>query len=82
MKLVTYHDVKLAHVNVDQMRELATIDSIGIVINADANAKNLLTKLDVMMGLHGTYVHVNVNVRNRMMLVNTWIMLIVNIAKD
>ena len=38
------------------------INNVGIMINADVNAKNWSTKVDVMMDLFGILVYVNVNV--------------------
>ena len=39
-----------------------------IMINADGNAKNWLTKVDMMMDLFGILVYVNVKVINHVML--------------
>ena len=48
------------------------------MINAGLNVENLLIKAGVMIGLFGILAYVNVNVINRLMLVNTCIMWIVN----
>ena len=53
------------------MQAFVMIDSVGIMINADVNAKNWLIKVDVMMGLYGILVRVNVNVLKHAVLVNT-----------
>ena len=52
-----------------------------IVVNAGVNVKNSFIKVGVMMALFGILARVNANVINRVMLVNTWIMLIVNAKK-
>ena len=44
------------------------ISNVGIMINTDVSAKNLLAKVDVMMDLFGILVYVNVNVINHVML--------------
>ena len=46
------------------------INNVGIMINADVNLKNWLTKDDVMKDLFGILVIVNVNVKNHVMLVD------------
>ena len=53
-------------------RKCTIINNVGIVINIDVNAKNLVTKVDVMMDLFGilAYVNVNVNVISHEMLEN------------
>ena len=52
------------------MQVFVTINSVGIMINSDVNAKNWLTKVNVMMDLFGILVYVNVNVINHVMLNN------------
>ena len=58
-----------------------TIKNLGITINADVNAKNSLSNVDVMMDLFGTLVYVNVNVINHVILENNHVMKIVNVEK-
>ena len=41
------------------------------VINADGNVKNWLIKIDVMVGIYGMLVCVNVNVKKRVILMST-----------
>ena len=60
------------------MQVFVMIDTVGIVISAGVNIKNLLIKVDVMVGLFGILARLNVNVINRVMLVNIWIIWIVN----
>ena len=40
MKHDTKNDMKLVNVNVDYMQLFAILNKVGIMINADANAKN------------------------------------------
>ena len=75
------HDIKLVYVNVDLMKVFVIINSVGIMINENLNEKNWLKKVDVMMDLFGILVCVNVNVTNDVILMNIWIMQIVNIDK-
>ena len=75
------HDIKLVYVNVDLMKVFVIINSVGIMINENLNEKNWLKKVDVMMDLFGILVCVNVNVINDVILMNIWIMQIVNIDK-
>ena len=75
------HDIKLVYVNVDLMKVFVIINSVGIMINENLNEKNWLKKVDVMMDLFGILVCVNVNVINDIILMNIWIMQIVNIDK-
>ena len=51
------------------------------MINADVNAKNWLTKVDVTMYLFGILVYANANVTNRVILENNLIMQIINVKK-
>ena len=55
------------------------IGSTGIVINADVNVKSWLIKAVVMMDLFGILAHGNVI--NQRMLVDTWIIWIVNVER-
>ena len=75
------HDIKLVYVNVNLMKVFVIINSVGIMINENLNEKNWLKKVDVMMDLFGILVCVNVNVINDVILMNIWIMQIVNIDK-
>ena len=59
-----YLGMKLVNVNVDYMQVFVMINNFGIMLNADVNAKNWLTKVDVTMDLFGILVYVNVNVTN------------------
>ena len=52
------------------MQVFVTLSKDGMKINADVNAKNLLTKEYVINGLFGIQVIVNVNVINHAMLEN------------
>ena len=60
------------------MQAYVIINNIGIVINNDLNVKNWLINVGVIMDLFGILVYVNMNVIDCVMLVNTWIMWIVN----
>ena len=75
------HDMKLVYVNVDLMKVFVIINSVGIMINENLNENNWLKKVDAMMDLFGILVCVNVNVINDVILMNIWIMQIVNIDK-
>ena len=52
--------MKPVSVNVDLMQLLVIINNVGIMINADANAKNWLMMEDVITDLFGILVTVNV----------------------
>ena len=52
------------------MQVFVTINSVRIVINVDANVKNLLIKIYVIKDMLGILVIVNVNAINRAMLVS------------
>ena len=64
MKQDIYLGMKLVNVNVDYMQVFVMINNVGIMLNADVNAKNWLTKVDVTMDLFGILVYMNVNVTN------------------
>ena len=64
------------------MQVFVTINSVGIIKNADLNVKNLLTKEGAIKDLFGILVIVNVNVINHMMLENIKIIQIVTVEKD
>ena len=77
----TKNDMKLVSANVDQMQVFVTLSKDGMKINADVNAKNLLTKEYVINGLFGIQVIVNVNVINHAMLENIQIIKTVSVEK-
>ena len=52
------------------------------MIYADVNAKNWLTKEIVIIDLFGILVHENVNVINRVILENIYIIKIVSVEKN
>ena len=52
------------------MRVFVIINNVGIIINVDMNAKNRLTKEDVIKDFFGIQVIANVNVINLTMLEN------------
>ena len=64
------------------MQVFAMINSVGIMINADVNAKNWLIKVQVIMYLLGILVYVNVNMINRVMLENIKIIKNVNAERN
>ena len=55
-----YHDKNHVNVNVDYMQVFLMTNSVRVMINADVKSKNLLIKLDLMMGLYEILVHMNV----------------------
>ena len=57
-------------------------NNVGIMIDVDVNVKNLLTKEDAKKDLFEIQVFVNVNVINRVTLVNIQTIKIVNVEKD
>ena len=73
--------MKLANVNLDQMQVFVIVNNVGMMINADANAKNSLTNKYVIMDLFRIQVIVSVNVINRVMLENIQIMKTVSAGK-
>ena len=82
MKQDTKNGIKLGNVNVDQMQVFVTVNNTRMMINADENVKNLLTKEYVIKDLFEILAIVNVNVINHVMLENIQIMKIVNGEKD
>ena len=60
----------------------AITNNVGIMIDVDVNVKNLLTKEDAKKDLFEIQVFVNVNVINRVTLVNIQTIKIVNVEKD
>ena len=57
-------------------------NNVGIMIDVDVNVKNLLTKEDAKKDLFEIQVFVNVNVINRVTLVNIQTIKIANVEKD
>ena len=55
--------------------------NVGIMINADINANNWLTKEHEINDLFGILVIVNINVINHVMLENIEVMKIVNVER-
>ena len=64
--------MKFVDVNVDQMQVFVMINNVGMKANADVNANN------VIKGLFGILVIVNMNVINHVILENIQIMKIEN----
>ena len=64
------------------MQVFVIISNVGIMINADVNVKNWLTKDYVIRDLFGIQVIVNMNAINYAMLENIKIMKIVSVEKD
>ena len=64
------------------MQVFVIINNVGIKMNADVNAKNILTKEDVVKDLLGILVIVIVNVISQVMLENIWIIKTVNVEKN
>ena len=60
--------MKLVNVNVDQMQVFVIANTVGLMINEDVNAKNLLIKEYVLKDLFGILVIVIMNVINHVML--------------
>ena len=52
------------------MQVFVMINNVGIMINADVDAKNWSTKVYVMIDLYGILVYANENVINDVMLEN------------
>ena len=63
------------------MQEFVMIRNVGIMINADINANNWLTKEHEINDLFGILVIVNINVINHVMLENIEVMRIVNVER-
>ena len=64
------------------MQMFVITNNVGIMIDVDVNVKNLLTKEDAKKDLFEIQVFVNVNVINRVTLVNIQTIKIVNVEKD
>ena len=65
---IKWHDTCKCKCRLDA--SVCNINNIGMMINADVNAKNSLTKECVIRDLFGIIVIVNVNVINYVMLEN------------
>ena len=63
------------------MQVFVTRNNVGMMINADMNVKNSLTKEYVIRDLFGILVIMSVNTINHVMLENIQIMQIVNVEK-
>ena len=63
------------------MQEFVMVRNVGIMINADINANNWLTKEHEINDLFGILVIVNINVINHVMLENIEVMRIVNVER-
>ena len=63
------------------MQEFVMVRNVGIMINADINANNWLTKEHEINDLFGILVIVNINVINHVMLENIEVMKIVNVER-
>ena len=64
------------------MQMFVITNNVGIMIDVDVNVKNLLTKEDAKKDLFEIQVFVNVNVINRVTLVNIQTIKIANLEKD
>ena len=73
--------MKRVSANVDQMQACVVIKSFGMMINVDANVKNLLIKVYVIENIFGILVIAGVKVINHAMLVSIWIMKTVSVKK-
>ena len=74
--------MKNVSVTVDQMQLFAIINSIGIKINEDVNAKNKLIKEYVIKDLFEILAIENINVIKIVILVNIQTTEIVNVEKN
>ena len=63
------------------MQACVVIKSFGMMINVDANVKNLLIKVYVIENIFGILVIAGVKVINHAMLVSIWIMKTVSVKK-
>ena len=63
-----YNGMKLVNVNIDYKQVFVIINNVGIVINADVNVKNWLTKEYMIKGSFGILVIVTLNAINHVML--------------
>ena len=79
---VIQNGMKLVNANVNQMQMFVITNNVGIMIDVDVNVKNLLTKEDAKKDLFEIQVFVNVNVINRVTLVNIQTIKIANVEKD
>ena len=81
MKQCAKNGMKRVSANVDQMQACVVIKSFGMMINVDANVKNLLIKVYVIENIFGILVIAGVKVINHAMLVSIWIMKTVSVKK-
>ena len=81
MKQGAKNGMKRVSANVDQMQACVVIKSFGMMINVDANVKNLLIKVYVIENIFGILVIAGVKVINHAMLVSIWIMKTVSVKK-
>ena len=70
MKQETQNGMKRVNANVSQMQVFVIINNTGMMIHADMNVKNQLTKVYVIKDLFEIEVIVSVNVINHVMLVS------------
>ena len=71
----------MATADVDQMQVFVIISKAGIMINADVNAKNQLTKVYAIKDLFRIQVIVNVNAINHVMFENIQMMKTIIVEK-
>ena len=75
----TKNDMKLVNVNVNQMQVFVIINNVGIILNADVNVKNRLTKEYVIEDLSRILTIANVNGINHVVLEDIKIIKTVNL---
>ena len=75
----TKNDMKLVNVNVNQMQVFVIINNVGIILNADVNVKNRLTKEYVIKDLSRILTIANVNGINHVVLEDIKIIKTVNL---
>ena len=75
----TKNDMKLVNVNVNQMQVFVIINNVGIILNADVNVKNRLTKEHVIKDLSRILTTANVNGINHVVLEDIKIIKTVNL---
>ena len=81
MKRGKQNIMKRVSVIVDQTQAFVIINNIGMMINIDANVKNLLKKVYAIKDMLGIPVIASVNMINRVMLENIQTMKVVNVKK-
>ena len=75
----TKNDMKLVNVNVNQMQVFVIINNVGIILNADVNVKNRLTKEYLIKDLSRILTIANVNGINHVVLEDIKIIKTVNL---